>query len=57
MQTQSVLSPADLLAAPPGKPGAPNFPKVKFAGGDAFLKSVKHRVDQYFQSTGRSPRD
>jgi linoleoyl-CoA desaturase len=31
--------------------------KLKFEGSDAFFKTVRARVDQYFQTTGRSPRD
>src|SRR3954471_8210054 len=31
--------------------------KLKFAGTDAFQKSLKARVDRYFRFTKRSPRD
>jgi linoleoyl-CoA desaturase len=30
---------------------------LRFAKGDAFYKELKHRVDQYFTDTGKSPRD
>src|SRR5213075_3375746 len=30
---------------------------IKFNGSDAFIKALRKRVDQYFQTTGKSPRD
>ena len=31
--------------------------RLKFAGSDAFYKTLKARVDRYFRLTGKSPRD
>ena len=31
--------------------------RLKFEGSDAFFKTVKTRVEEYFKSTGRKPRD
>ena len=30
---------------------------IKFNGSDAFIKALRKRVDQYFENTGKSPRD
>ena len=32
-------------------------PKLKFSGSDRFLRELRHRVDAYFEKTGRSRRD
>src|SRR5271155_2034686 len=33
------------------------LPKLKFSGGDHFLRELRARVDAYFERTGRSRRD
>ena len=38
-----------------GRPKAPDG--LKFGAGDEFHRELRRRVDQYFTSTGRSPRD
>jgi linoleoyl-CoA desaturase len=32
-------------------------PKLKFSGGDRFIRELRRRVDAYFARTGRRPRD
>lgn len=42
----------------PGQSAPVNLPqKIKFGSADRFMRTVKGRVDRYFQFTGRSPRD
>ena len=46
------------MSAPsPARAAQAAYNRLKFEGSDAFFKTVKTRVEEYFKSTGRKPRD
>jgi linoleoyl-CoA desaturase len=51
---QTVTTSADAIA---NDAGSPVHMHIKFNGSDAFIKALRKRVDQYFERTGKSPRD
>jgi linoleoyl-CoA desaturase len=55
----SVIEPTTNLSSPtdPGVTQSPVHMHIKFNGSDAFIKALRKRVDQYFEKTGKSPRD
>jgi linoleoyl-CoA desaturase len=38
-------------------PASSELPKIKFTGSDRFIRELRHRIDTYFETTGRSRRD
>ena len=48
-------NPASLMTSRTDRAAHP--PKLKFSGSDRFIRELRHRVDQYFEHTGRRRRD
>ena len=46
-----------LNANDPVATAAPRIPKLKFNTSDRFIRELRHRVDAYFEKTGRPRRD
>jgi linoleoyl-CoA desaturase len=53
----SVIEPSTNLADKTDSTNSPVHMHIKFNGSDAFIKALRKRVDQYFENTGKSPRD